>query len=152
MVTVSLLLNFIGQCPGRMRQVLWEEERGKWRRLWASSRPESSPLNQIVSSGPIDFVYIDFLSVEPDSKGISNVLLVTDHVTRYALAFPTWYQEAHTVMKIHVDKYFIHYSLTVRIHSAKAEILRVIWFKNARNCQLSPPRRPSAKEVFSTCL
>lgn len=49
----------------------------------------AAPLHQIISHGPMDLVYMDFLSMEPDSKGISNVLVVTDHFTRYAQAFPT---------------------------------------------------------------
>lgn len=48
-----------------------------------------APLHQIVSSGPLDLICIDFLSVEPDSKGISNVLVITDHFTRCAQAFPS---------------------------------------------------------------
>lgn len=42
-----------------------------------------APLHQIVSTRPMDLVCIDFLSMEPDSKGKCNVLVVTDHFTRY---------------------------------------------------------------------
>uniref|UniRef100_A0A669BQ97 Gypsy retrotransposon integrase-like protein 1 n=1 Tax=Oreochromis niloticus TaxID=8128 RepID=A0A669BQ97_ORENI len=42
----------------------------------------ASPLNQITSNGPLDLVCIDFLQIEPDSKGVANVLVVTDHYTR----------------------------------------------------------------------
>lgn len=48
----------------------------------------AAPLGQIRSTGPLDLVCIDFLSVEPDTQGIANVLVVTDHYTRYAQAFP----------------------------------------------------------------
>lgn len=44
----------------------------------------SAYLNHITSSGPLDLVCIDFLSIEPDSKGVSNILVITDHFTRYA--------------------------------------------------------------------
>lgn len=44
----------------------------------------SSPLNQITSNGPLALVCIDFLQIEPDNKGVANVLVVTDHFTRYA--------------------------------------------------------------------
>lgn len=40
---------------------------------------------QITSSGPLDLV--KFLSIEPDSKAIANVLAITDHFTRHAQAF-----------------------------------------------------------------
>lgn len=78
---------------------------------------KSASLHQIVSSGPLNLVCIDFLSMEPDSKGISNVLVVTDHFTRYAQAFPSRNQTALTVAKILVDKFFVHYGLPARIHS-----------------------------------
>ena len=65
----------------------------------------------------MDLVYIDYLSMEPDSKGISNVLIVTDHFTRYAQDFPAKNQKALTVAKILVEKYFVHYGLPARIHS-----------------------------------
>lgn len=46
----------------------------------------AAPLQQITSTGPLDLVCIDFLSIEPDSKGIANVMVITDHYTRYAQA------------------------------------------------------------------
>lgn len=42
----------------------------------------AAPLHQIQRNGPIDLVYIDFVSVKP-----SNVPVVTDHFTRYAQAY-----------------------------------------------------------------
>lgn len=65
----------------------------------------------------MDLVCIDFLSMEPNSKGISSVLVVTDHFTLYAQAFPTRNQKALTVAKVLVEKYFVHYGLPSRIHS-----------------------------------
>lgn len=54
--------------------------------------------------------------MEPDSKGLSNVLVITDQFTRYAQAFPTRNQKAQTVAKILVYKYFVYYGLSSRIH------------------------------------
>lgn len=70
----------------------------------------TAPLHQITSRGPMDLVCIDFLSMEVDSKGMSSVLVVTDHFTRYAQAFPTKNQKAQTVAKILVDKFFVSVS------------------------------------------
>lgn len=52
----------------------------------------------------MDVVCIDFLSMEPDPKGTSSVLVITDNFTHYAQAFPTKNQKAQTVAKILVDK------------------------------------------------
>ncbi len=74
-------------------------------------------LQHITSKGTLDLVCIDFLSIEPDAKGISNVLVVTDHFTRYAQAFTTKYQKALTVVKVLFEKFFVHCGLPARIHS-----------------------------------
>lgn len=78
---------------------------------------KSAYLNHITSSGPMDLVCIDFLSIVPDSKGVSNVLVVTDHFTSYAQAYPARDQKALMVAKILVKKFFVHYGLPARIHS-----------------------------------
>ncbi len=80
-----------------------------------------APLNHITSSGPFDLVCIDFLSLEPDSRGVGNVLVVTDHFTRYAQAFTCKDQKALTVAKTLCDKFFIHYGLPSRIHSDQGQ-------------------------------
>lgn len=77
----------------------------------------AAPLQQITCSGPLDLVCIDFLAIEPDSKGIENVRVITDHYTRYAQAFPMKDQKALTVAKVLDEKFFIHYGLPARIHS-----------------------------------
>uniref|UniRef100_A0A673FWP3 Gypsy retrotransposon integrase-like protein 1 n=1 Tax=Sinocyclocheilus rhinocerous TaxID=307959 RepID=A0A673FWP3_9TELE len=77
----------------------------------------AAPLKQITSQGPLDLVCIDFLSLEPDSQGFANILVVTDHFTRYAQAFPAKDQKATTVAKILCERYFVHYGLPARIHS-----------------------------------
>lgn len=59
----------------------------------------AAPSYQIISPGAMDLRCIDFLSMEPDLKGISNVLVGTDHFTRYAQAFPSRSQKAPVVAK-----------------------------------------------------
>lgn len=49
----------------------------------------AAPLSHMHSSGPLDLVCIDFLTIEPDSRNVCNVLVITDHFTRYAQAIPT---------------------------------------------------------------
>lgn len=107
----------------------------------------AAPLSHITSSGPLDLVCIDFLQIEPDSKGITNVLIVTDHFTRYAQAFPTKDQKAITVAKVLWEKYFVHYGLPARIHSDQGrdfesrlikEFLTMLGIKKSRTSPYHP--------------
>lgn len=122
---------------------------------------KSAPLHEIVSNGPLDLVCIDFLSMEPDSNEISNVLVVTDHFTRYAQAFPSKNQTALTVAKILVDKYFVHYGLPARIHSDQGqdfesklikELLSLSGIRKSRTTPYHPQGDPQPERFNSTLL
>lgn len=121
----------------------------------------AAPLHQIRSSGPMDLVCIDFLSVEPDSKGLGNVLVITDHFTRYAQAFPSKNQKALTVAKILVEKYFIHYGLPARIHSDQGrdfesrlikELLNLLGIRKSRTTPYHPQGDPQPERFNRTLL
>lgn len=77
----------------------------------------AAPMGHLESQGPMDLVCIDFLCLESDLSGQGDILVVTDHFTRYAQAFPTRDQQATTVAKTLVEKFFVHYGLPKRIHS-----------------------------------
>uniref|UniRef100_A0A8C6M8E9 Gypsy retrotransposon integrase-like protein 1 n=1 Tax=Nothobranchius furzeri TaxID=105023 RepID=A0A8C6M8E9_NOTFU len=121
----------------------------------------AAPLHQIVSTGPMDLVYIDFLSVEPNSQGISNMLVVTDHFTRYAQAFPNRNQTVLTVAKTLVDKYFTHYGLPTRIHSDQGrdfesklikELLKMLGVRKSRTTPYHPQGDPQPERFNRTLL
>ncbi|KAK7879131.1 hypothetical protein WMY93_034090, partial [Mugilogobius chulae] len=62
-------------------------------------------------------VCIDYLSLEPDGKGTKDVLVITDHFTKYAVAVPTADQKSKTVAKALWNNFFIHYGFPERLHS-----------------------------------
>lgn len=74
-------------------------------------------MDHLQSQGPMELVCIDILCLEPDLSGQGNILVVTDHFTRYAQAFSTRDQQASMVAKIFAEKFFVHYGLSQRIHS-----------------------------------
>lgn len=121
----------------------------------------AAPLHQIISHGPMDLVCMDFLSMEPDAKGISNVLVVTDHFTRYAQAFPTRSQKAPVVAKVLMEKYFVHYGLPSRIHSDQGrdfesrlirELLTLMGIRKSRTTPYHPQGDPQPERFNRTLL
>ena len=64
---------------------------------------ECASLVNITTIQPLEMV--DFLSLEPSKGGIENVLVITDHFTRFAQAFPTKNQTAKTTTHILFEHY-----------------------------------------------
>ena len=53
----------------------------------------------IQSTKPLEIPCIDFLSLERSKGGFENILVITDHFTRYAKAVPTRNQLAKNTAK-----------------------------------------------------
>ncbi|KAK7898562.1 hypothetical protein WMY93_019415 [Mugilogobius chulae] len=82
------------------------------------SQPDkAAPLVNIQTSRPMELVCMDFLSIEPDSHNIKDILVITDHFTKYATAIPTRDQKALTVAKCLWEQFFLHYGFPERLHS-----------------------------------
>jgi transposase InsO family protein len=74
-------------------------------------------LINIESSQPLELVCMDYLSLERSKGGYENILVITDHFTRYAIAIPTRTQTAKTTAEAFFYNFIVHYGLSKRIHS-----------------------------------
>ena len=71
--------------------------------------PQVAPLQPILVTQPLELVHMDYLSLEPSKGNIENVLVITDHFTRYALAYPSKAQTAQATARILWDNFICHY-------------------------------------------
>ena len=82
-----------------------------------SSTQQKAPLVSIKSTYPLEMVCMDYLSLEPTKGGITNVLVITDHFTRFAVAIPTKDQTAKTTAEAFFNEFVVHYGLPAKIHT-----------------------------------
>ncbi|KAF7669952.1 hypothetical protein LDENG_00105440 [Lucifuga dentata] len=76
-----------------------------------------APLENIISTTPMELVCIDFWSAEDCKQRLVDVLVITDHFTKLAHAFPCTNQTAKQVAKKLWDNVFCIYGFPQRIHS-----------------------------------
>ena len=76
-----------------------------------------APLVSIHSSAPMELVCVDFLTLERSKGGIENVLIVTDHFSRYAQAYPTKDQKANTVARVLWKNFFCRFGFPAKLHA-----------------------------------
>lgn len=76
-----------------------------------------APLVSIHSSAPMELVCVDFLTLEKSKGGIENVLIVTDHCSQYAQAYPTKDQKASTVARVLWRNLFCCFGFPVKLHA-----------------------------------
>lgn len=63
----------------------------------------------------LELVCMDFLSIEPDQSNTKDVLVLTDHLSKYAVAIPTTNQKAQTVAERLWDNFIVHYGFPERL-------------------------------------
>ena len=83
----------------------------------APNLPERAPLKSIKSSQPMELLCVDFLGLEMSKGGFENILVITDHFTKYSQAFPTRNQTASTTAKVLFANFFVHYGFPKHILS-----------------------------------
>jgi len=73
-----------------------------------AKRVERAPLISVTTTYPLELVCCDYLTLEP-SRGVGNILVVTDHYTQYALAIPTRNQTAKTTAEALYNHFIVNF-------------------------------------------
>uniref|UniRef100_A0A3B4ZHB9 Gypsy retrotransposon integrase-like protein 1 n=1 Tax=Stegastes partitus TaxID=144197 RepID=A0A3B4ZHB9_9TELE len=78
---------------------------------------KAAPLENISATYPLQLVCMDYLSIEPDNRDTRNVLVITDHFTKFAVAVTTKDQKAKTIAKALWENFIVHYGFPSRLLS-----------------------------------
>ena len=80
-------------------------------------RPDKEEIEQTEAQYPLEMVHVDFLMIggKKDPRKDINVLVVTDHFTRYAQAYVTTSQTAVTVARVLFTQFFTQYGWPTKL-------------------------------------
>ena len=92
--------SYINSCPRCIRR---------------KSQPDVAPLLIIEATQPLELVHLDYLQIEPSKGNIENVLIVTDHFTTYAQAYPSKSQTALATATLLWNNFIIHYGFPIKL-------------------------------------
>ena len=76
-----------------------------------------APLQNVFTTQPIELVCMDYLTLETSKGGFENILVVTDHFTKYSQAYPTRNQTAKMTAQVLYNNFIVHYGFPARLHS-----------------------------------
>ena len=100
----------------KMVEDVWTYIRTYERCTKYKQQPEREKLKPISCTYPLELVHLDFLMIgkEGTEKAI-NIMVVTDHFTRYAQVYITPKQTAPVVVKTLWDQFLVHYGWPTKI-------------------------------------
>ena len=113
----------------------------------------------IVANNPMDLLCIGFMKVDPSKDGKENVLVMTDAFSKFSVAVVTPNQQAKTVTKALVDKWFYVYGIPTRIHSDQGksfdnkiieQLCKIYGVKQSTTAPYNPHGNSSCKRLNCT--
>ena len=121
----------------------------------------TAELFPVETTHPLELVCIDFLGLERSKGGFENILVITDHFTRFSQAIPCKNQTATTTSKALYENFFLHYGFPEKLHSDQGrnfeskvlkELCKVVGIKKTRTTPYHPMGNGSAERFNKTLI
>ena len=78
--------------------------------------PDRAPLVSVKTTQPMELVAMDYLTVEPSKGNIENILVITDHFSKFSQAIRTKNQTAKTTAQA-LFKFFLDFGFPHTLHA-----------------------------------
>ena len=135
--------SYINSCPRCLRR---------------KSQTDQAPLLNMEVNQPLELVHLDYLKIEPSKGNTENFLIVTDHFTRYAQAFPSKSQTALATAKLLWNNFILHYGFPSKIikdqgRNFESELIEnLCQVAGVKKLRTSPQTNRQCKHFNSTLL
>ena len=124
------------------------------------TQPDIVPLHNIEATQALEHIHLDYLQIEPSKGNIENVLIVTNHFTRYAQAYPSKTQTALATAKPLWNDFIVHYGFPTNIisnqgHNFESELIaNLCQVAGVQKLRMSPsyPQTNGQCEWFNSTL
>ena len=124
------------------------------------TQPDVGPLHNIEATQPLELIHLGYLQIEPSEGNTENVLIVTDHLTRYAQAYPSKTQTALATAKLLWNNFTVHYGFPTKIisdqgHNFESELIaNLCQVAGVQKLRTSPyhPQTNGQHEQFNSTL
>ena len=126
------------------------------------AKPEKAELQPLTATHPLELVHMDYLTIESRTGGADvNILVITDHFTRYAQALVTSSQTARVTAQALWERFIVHYGLPEKLISDQGrnfeselvqELCRLAQVKKLRTTPYHPMTNGQCERFNATLI